>query len=1224
MTLRPYQEKAIERVEAEFSKGTRSTLIVLATGCHARGERVLAADGRSVTVESVRIGDSLLGADGTPRRVLALHHGAKPCYRVEPVKGKPFIVTEDHMLTLVRTAKSSSPAYPSQRGGSLVDVTVKDWLGWSANKKHLHKLVRASALDFKAVEQKPLPIPPYVLGVLLGDGCFKNNSIDFTAMDREVHNEMSAYASANGWTLRAVPAGLAKTYVFQFGTLGCKGSPLHNALKKLGLRYLGSGDKFIPHEYLTASIHDRLELLAGLIDSDGFTNGGSSDYTTKSERLANDIAFLCRSLGMSAYPTKCRKGIKSSGFVGEYYRLSVNGNTDAIPCRVARRKFTPRKQKKSVTRTGFDVMPMGELEYFGFTVDGDNRYLLDDFTITHNCGKTIVFSNLAAREVRRGGRVLILAHRGELLDQAIDKLYKATGIRAGLEKAEQTSDVTLDEMPYTVVVGSVQSMKSERRLARFKPNEFSLIVIDECHHALTGTYRAVIDHFPKARLLGVTATPDRGDLRSLSEVFQTISFEYSIIEAIKDGYLSPIHAQTIPLRIDLRGVAKQAGDYQAAGLGAALAPYLHQICREIKQRCADRKTIVFTPLISISREMLAIFKEEGVSEVREVNGDSADRAETLEWFASAPKGCVLLNSMLLTEGYDEPSVDCIVVLRATKVRSLFCLDEQTEVLTRNGWKRDVNIGEEVLAFDKDTDETRFVPTLAKVRRPLNDDECFYSIMGQSCDIRVTNKHRMLFDNKRRLGWKFKTAEEVAALKDGAYIPMCGHGKFKGVPLTDAEIEFIGWVMSDGSINKLTHGIAISQSSHHVEYCEMIERCIVACGFKFGKHIVKRDTQYNQNGDNIVWTISHGKPRGRDKHLSGWARLEPWISKDLSERLYDMTEAQFDLLLKTVWLGDGKKAWKTSFHIGKGNKTFIERLQAMAIQRGWRASVSVERADGVLRKHDLWYIHAKKQNYVKVGARHGDHAQWQKESGRGESCWCVETELGTIVTRRNGKVAIMGNCQMVGRGTRLSPETGKKNLLLLDFLWLTATHDLCRPACLLSEDPNVCEEITHKTEKKTGADEDIEISPELVDEAESEFTKKCKDTLAKRLEAQSHKKGKLFDALQYAALTGATDLANVPTTLQEDDRPTLEQVDRLEKLGFACPGSKAGAEKLLNAYQQRVDDGLSTHKQIKFLTSRGFQDVKYWTLRDAEKMIRRIAAVGWNRLPAGVDPATYVP
>ena len=287
------------------------------------------------------------------------------------------------------------------------------------------------------------------------------------------------------------------------------------------------------------------------------------------------------------------------------------------------------------------------------------------------CGKTIIFSHLAAREVKRGGRVLILAHRGELLQQAIDKLRAATGIVAGLEKAEETSDVDCDEPPYTVVVGSVQSMKSAKRLARFKPDDFSLIVTDECHHALTSTYSAVIEHFPHARLLGVTATPDRGDLRSLGEVFEKIAFEYSIVQAIQDGYLCPIRAQTVPLQIDRSGVTKQGGDYQAAGLGSALEPYLHQICHEIKTRCADRKTIVFTPLIATSRKMLQIFMEEGVSEVREVNGESPDRTSVLGWFTTAPKGCVLLNSMLLTEGYDEPSVDCICVLRATKVRALF-------------------------------------------------------------------------------------------------------------------------------------------------------------------------------------------------------------------------------------------------------------------------------------------------------------------------------------------------------------------------------------------------------------------------------------------------------------------------------------------------------------------------------------------------------------------------
>lgn len=499
------------------------------------------------------------------------------------------------------------------------------------------------------------------------------------------------------------------------------------------------------------------------------------------------------------------------------------------------------------------------------------------------CGKTICFAHLAAREARRGGRVLVLAHRGELLTQAIDKLRKATGIVAGLEKAEETSDVGCDEMPYTVVVGSVQSMKSERRLARFRPDDFSLVIVDEAHHSLSGTYRAVIDHFPKAHLLGVTATPDRGDLRSLSEVFQTIAFEYSIVDAIRGKWLSPVFVQTVPLKIDLSGVAVQSGDYQAASLGSALDPYLRQICREIKERCHDRKTIVFTPLIATSRKMLELFREAGVAEVREVNGESPDRAEALEWFASAPPGCVLLNSMLLTEGYDEPSVDCIVVLRATKVRGLYV-------------------------------------------------------------------------------------------------------------------------------------------------------------------------------------------------------------------------------------------------------------------------------------------------------------------------------------------------QMVGRGTRLAPN--KKNLLLLDFLWLTATHDLCRPAALLSDNAEVCETITRRQEKATGGD-DMELSAETLDDAETETVRKREDALAKRLQAQSRKKGKLFDALQFAALTGVTDLSDAPKEIDESDRPTMETVDRLERLGFACPGSQTAADKLLTAYQKRVDSGLTTHKQIRFLKNKGFVNVDRWPFLAAKRLIDRIAVCGW-RVPRGIDPETYAP
>lgn len=500
------------------------------------------------------------------------------------------------------------------------------------------------------------------------------------------------------------------------------------------------------------------------------------------------------------------------------------------------------------------------------------------------CGKTIVFSHLAAREVRRGGRVLILAHRGELLDQAIDKLYKSTGIRAGLEKADVTSDI-YDEPPYTIVVGSVQSMCREKRLRRFRPDDFSLIVIDEAHHSLTGTYRTILDYFSTARLLGVTATPDRGDLRSLGEVFETISFQYSMVDAIRDGYLSPIQAQTIPLKIDLSGVAKQGGDYQASGLGSALDPYLHQICHEIKLRCANRKTIVFTPLIATSRKMLALLDAEGV-EAREVNGETPERSEVLSWFNAAAPGCVLLNSMLLTEGYDEPSVDCICVLRATKVRALFT-------------------------------------------------------------------------------------------------------------------------------------------------------------------------------------------------------------------------------------------------------------------------------------------------------------------------------------------------QMVGRGTRLSPDTGKRNLLLLDFLWLTSTHDLCRPACLLSADPEVCDAITQRQESAEGQAA-LDISDETLAAAESDTVAKREKALADRLEKMRRRKGGLVDPLQYAYSIQDVNLTNYqPLTAHDAMKPTMQQLDRLEKLGFGAPQTQGEAELILKQHDQRQAAGLSTPKQIRFLESKGFKNVAKWTKAQAQKMTQRIIVCSW-RIPAGVDPSTYIP
>lgn len=281
------------------------------------------------------------------------------------------------------------------------------------------------------------------------------------------------------------------------------------------------------------------------------------------------------------------------------------------------------------------------------------------------CGKTIVFAKITEDCVRRGDRVLILAHRGELLEQAADKLAKATGLGCATEKAEESCLGSW----FRVTVGSVQTLMREKRLNQFPADYFDDIIIDEAHHCLSDSYQRVLKHFPDAKVLGVTATPDRGDMRNLGQYFESLAYEYTLPKAIKEGYLSPIKALTLPLKLDLSGVGVQAGDFKSGEIATALDPYLYQIADEMLKYCADRKTVVFLPLVKTSQKFRDILNQKGLR-AAEVNGDSKDRAEVLEAFDRGEYD-VLCNSMLLTEGWDCPSVDCIVVLRPTKIRSLY-------------------------------------------------------------------------------------------------------------------------------------------------------------------------------------------------------------------------------------------------------------------------------------------------------------------------------------------------------------------------------------------------------------------------------------------------------------------------------------------------------------------------------------------------------------------------
>lgn len=281
-------------------------------------------------------------------------------------------------------------------------------------------------------------------------------------------------------------------------------------------------------------------------------------------------------------------------------------------------------------------------------------------------GKTIVFAKIAEECVRQGDRALILAHRGELLSQAADKILKATGLGCAVEKADESCLGSW----YRIVVGSVQSLMREKRLAQFPCDYFDKIIIDEAHHCISDSYQKILNHFENACVLGVTATPDRGDMKNLGQVFDSLAYEYTLPKAIKEGYLSPIKAVTIPLKLDLSGVSTQAGDFKASDIDTALDPYLEAIADEMMTYCKDRKTVVFLPLIKTSQKFRDILNSKGFS-AAEVNGNSDDREHVLRAFENG-KYNVLCNSMLLTEGWDCPSVDCVIVLRPTKVRGLYC------------------------------------------------------------------------------------------------------------------------------------------------------------------------------------------------------------------------------------------------------------------------------------------------------------------------------------------------------------------------------------------------------------------------------------------------------------------------------------------------------------------------------------------------------------------------
>jgi len=466
--LIPYQIPSVRRqVNALTRYG--GALDASDTGCHAKGTKILMHDGTIKLVESIKVGDRLMGWDGTAREVLSLARGREKMVRIVPVKGESFEVNMSHILTLVQSNSHSSRT-ASKTNGRIVDVKVSEWLKWNREQKHLHKLFRMPVTCWGMCN---FELAPYSLGILLGDGCMTTkNALSLSKPGRVMLAAAQEIATRFGCSITTDKD--EPTHHF-------RGGSLWSELESLGIAFCDSGSKRIPPTYKTACMRDRLQLLAGLMDTDGSLTSGGYDYISKSKTLAEDVVFVARSVGLAAYVKPCQKFCQTGGG-GAYYRVSISGDCAMIPCRQDNRKAGERKQKKDALRTGFEVVELPESEFYGFSITGDGRFLLGDFTVTHNTGKTYV--NLATCYILNQKPFIICP-------KAVIPSWKRAAQHFGIklagvlnhERVREGSDgITQVTFEYVKVRKGIQMVdKRELKSMDWLLPKDTILIFDECH-----------------------------------------------------------------------------------------------------------------------------------------------------------------------------------------------------------------------------------------------------------------------------------------------------------------------------------------------------------------------------------------------------------------------------------------------------------------------------------------------------------------------------------------------------------------------------------------------------------------------------------------------------------------------------------------------------------------------------------------------------------------------
>lgn len=630
--------------------------------CLGRGTPVLLYDGTIKKAEEVEKGDLLMGPDSLPRRVVSTCMGVENMYRISPTKGDPYIVNESHVLSLKLTKSKKTDKV------ELVNISVRDYLNKSKWFKHRAKGWR-TGVDFSGVPAH-MDMPPYILGIWLGDGASKLPAV--TTKDEEIEGELRRYAATLDLEVRPdETGGRCPTYHITSRRKEKGSNRMINALKEIGVW----NNKHIPHSYKTASRENRLELLAGLLDSDGSRVSECYEFVSKLEVLADDVCFLARSLGLAASKKETTKMCTNTGVSGKYYRVNISGPCSIIPCRVERKKAPSRNRRKDHLVVGIKVEPIGVDEYFGFEIEGPDRlFLLGDFTVTHN---TVMFSWLVSH---LGLRTILLAQEVRHLMVGFEGLYEHTNIAEVEEQAGEhligilNKDwkwvvdkdghkvrkwMTRKGKHYPITFATFQSLASAGgiKLRKRLRNDFGLLWTEECHHESAPTFHAATRSFNAKYRGGQTATPSRKDKTHVA-IFDTLGPVTA--QGTKEAMTPIVHFHSSNVLVPDRIFKGKFILPQLVNFLARNAAYQECLYEEIIKECEEgRKILLVTERRNHAFRMQQKIKLQGFGCELIIGGQEM---KDQNWYAEellSGRVSVLIGTQVINENVNIPPLDSI-------------------------------------------------------------------------------------------------------------------------------------------------------------------------------------------------------------------------------------------------------------------------------------------------------------------------------------------------------------------------------------------------------------------------------------------------------------------------------------------------------------------------------------------------------------------------------------